>query len=187
MNKKFGDDVPKVDATLLFDELSFIIDNEQYRDAVLMVDLFHSYLKRQKVMEDSNNNQGHTLTHFLLVPSSSSRGRRYTQVCTFGVFQVCRQGCFIRDSRQELSLDMGSFSETTWWPPFIHRLLHCWTIGPCHARAKRATGWIGASPVLWRYTFLSQHCQTKIEAWKSFTWYVLMWGFFIISKLTSLL
>ena len=49
MNKKFGDDVPKVDATLLFDELSFVIDDEQYRDTILMVDLFHSYLKKQKV------------------------------------------------------------------------------------------------------------------------------------------
>ncbi|KAI9315667.1 hypothetical protein BX666DRAFT_1957951, partial [Dichotomocladium elegans] len=50
MNKNFGGEVPKVDATLLFDELSFVIDNEQYRDAVLMVDLFHSYLKRQKYL-----------------------------------------------------------------------------------------------------------------------------------------
>ena len=49
MNKKFGSDVPKVDATLLFDELSFVIDDEQYRDTILMVDLFHSYLKKQKV------------------------------------------------------------------------------------------------------------------------------------------
>lgn len=79
MNKKFGDDVPKVDATLLFDELSFIIDNEQYRDAVLMVDLFHSYLKRQKVRRKRipNNKDRPSTHHFLLVPSSSSRGRRY--------------------------------------------------------------------------------------------------------------
>ncbi|KAI7863658.1 hypothetical protein BDF14DRAFT_1733660 [Spinellus fusiger] len=48
MNKKFGGDVPKMDATLLFDELSFVVDDEQYRDAILMVDLFHSYLKKQK-------------------------------------------------------------------------------------------------------------------------------------------
>ncbi|KAI9253785.1 hypothetical protein BDA99DRAFT_443164 [Phascolomyces articulosus] len=50
MNKKFGDDIPKVDATLLFDELSFVIDDEQYRDTILMVDLFHSYLKKQKYL-----------------------------------------------------------------------------------------------------------------------------------------
>lgn len=48
MNKSFGGEIPKIDATLLFDELSFIIDDEQYRDAVLMIDLFHSYLKKKK-------------------------------------------------------------------------------------------------------------------------------------------
>ncbi|KAI8384441.1 uncharacterized protein BYT42DRAFT_612143 [Radiomyces spectabilis] len=48
MNKKFGSDVPKGDVTMLFDELAFVIDDEQYRDAILMIDLFHSYLKKQK-------------------------------------------------------------------------------------------------------------------------------------------
>ncbi|CAO3651068.1 unnamed protein product [Cunninghamella blakesleeana] len=48
LNKSFGNKVPKVDATLLFDELAFAIDNEQYSDAILMIDLFHSYLKKQK-------------------------------------------------------------------------------------------------------------------------------------------
>ncbi|KAI8143832.1 hypothetical protein BJV82DRAFT_668275 [Fennellomyces sp. T-0311] len=50
MNKEFGGDTPKIDATLLFDELSFVIDDEQYRDTILMVDLFHSYLKKQKYL-----------------------------------------------------------------------------------------------------------------------------------------
>ncbi|KAI8093752.1 uncharacterized protein BX664DRAFT_113663 [Halteromyces radiatus] len=48
LNKSFGNKVPKVDATLLFDELAFMVDNEQYRDVILMLDLFHSYLKKQK-------------------------------------------------------------------------------------------------------------------------------------------
>ncbi|KAF7732148.1 hypothetical protein EC973_006403 [Apophysomyces ossiformis] len=48
LNKKFGGEIPKVDATLLFDELSFLIDDEQYRDAIMMIDLFHSYWKKQK-------------------------------------------------------------------------------------------------------------------------------------------
>ncbi|PHZ07593.1 uncharacterized protein RHIMIDRAFT_295852 [Rhizopus microsporus ATCC 52813] len=47
-NKQFGSGVPKFEASLLFDELSFTVDNEQYRDTVLMIDLFHSYLKKQK-------------------------------------------------------------------------------------------------------------------------------------------
>jgi vacuolar protein sorting-associated protein 13A/C len=47
--KNFGGEIPKIDASLLFDELSFTVDNEQYRDTILMIDLFHSYLKKQKV------------------------------------------------------------------------------------------------------------------------------------------
>lgn len=35
--------------TLLFDELGFVLDDEQYRDALLMVDLFHFYLRQQQV------------------------------------------------------------------------------------------------------------------------------------------
>jgi vacuolar protein sorting-associated protein 13A/C len=49
--KNFGEETPKIDASLLFDELSFAVDNEQYRDTILMIDLFHSYLKKQKVAE----------------------------------------------------------------------------------------------------------------------------------------
>lgn len=48
LHKTFGNQVPKIDASLLFDELSFTIDNEQYRDTILMIDLFHSYLKKEK-------------------------------------------------------------------------------------------------------------------------------------------
>ncbi|KAI8385604.1 hypothetical protein BD560DRAFT_383802 [Blakeslea trispora] len=48
LHNNFGGTTPKVEASLLFDELSFTVDNEQYRDTILMIDLFHSYLKKQK-------------------------------------------------------------------------------------------------------------------------------------------
>ncbi|KAI8968414.1 hypothetical protein BDF20DRAFT_896210, partial [Mycotypha africana] len=51
LRKNFGGETPKIDASLLFDELCFTLDNEQYRDAILMIDLFHSYLKKQKYKE----------------------------------------------------------------------------------------------------------------------------------------
>ncbi|CAG8543869.1 1688_t:CDS:10, partial [Acaulospora colombiana] len=47
LNKSYSLEKPKTSATLLFDELGFIVDNEQYRDALLMVDLFHFYLRQQ--------------------------------------------------------------------------------------------------------------------------------------------
>ena len=39
---------PKVKARLLFNELGFVIDEEQYRDALMMVDLFHYFLRHQE-------------------------------------------------------------------------------------------------------------------------------------------
>ncbi|KAF7728851.1 hypothetical protein EC973_005477 [Apophysomyces ossiformis] len=51
LNKKFGSGVAKTDVTLLFNELAFALDDEQYRDAILMVDLFHANLKKHKYLK----------------------------------------------------------------------------------------------------------------------------------------
>ncbi|KAI8884432.1 hypothetical protein K501DRAFT_332624 [Backusella circina FSU 941] len=51
LNKKYGGNVPKADVTLFFDELAFGLDDMQYRDAILMVDLFHANLKKQKYLK----------------------------------------------------------------------------------------------------------------------------------------
>jgi vacuolar protein sorting-associated protein 13A/C len=48
MNKKLDGCGPKTLATLLFSELGFILDDEQYRTALQMVDLFHFYLRQQQ-------------------------------------------------------------------------------------------------------------------------------------------
>lgn len=39
---------PKIKARLLFDELGFVLDDEQYRDALMMVDLFHYFIRHQE-------------------------------------------------------------------------------------------------------------------------------------------
>ncbi len=39
---------PKVKARLLFNELGFILDEEQYRDALMLVDLFHYFIRHQE-------------------------------------------------------------------------------------------------------------------------------------------
>lgn len=41
-------DKPKIRARLLFQELGFILDEEQYRDALMMVDLFHYFIRHQE-------------------------------------------------------------------------------------------------------------------------------------------
>ena len=41
-------DKPKVKARLLFNELGFVLDDTQYRDALMMVDLFHYFIRHQE-------------------------------------------------------------------------------------------------------------------------------------------
>ncbi|KAK0549054.1 Vacuolar protein sorting-associated protein 13 [Tilletia horrida] len=43
MRRKMTADVPKMDAELLFEELGFALDDEQYRDIILVTDLFQFY------------------------------------------------------------------------------------------------------------------------------------------------
>ena len=39
---------PKIKARLIFNELGFVLDDEQYRDALMMVDLFHYFIRHQE-------------------------------------------------------------------------------------------------------------------------------------------
>ncbi|KAI4916402.1 uncharacterized protein J4E92_009320 [Alternaria infectoria] len=48
MDKTGKMDVAKMKARLLFDELGFIIDEDQYRDALMLVDLFHYFIRHQE-------------------------------------------------------------------------------------------------------------------------------------------
>jgi vacuolar protein sorting-associated protein 13A/C len=45
IDKSGKPDHPKLKAKLLFDELGFIIDDDQYRDALMLVDLFHYFIR----------------------------------------------------------------------------------------------------------------------------------------------
>ncbi|KAI7898920.1 uncharacterized protein BX663DRAFT_555462 [Cokeromyces recurvatus] len=51
INKKYGGDVPKTDISLLFDQFAFELDDRQYQDAILMIDLLHASLKKQKYLK----------------------------------------------------------------------------------------------------------------------------------------
>ncbi|KAH9862571.1 hypothetical protein IAQ61_009988 [Plenodomus lingam] len=48
MDKTGKPDRPRMKARLLFDELGFIIDEDQYRDALMLVDLFHYFIRHQE-------------------------------------------------------------------------------------------------------------------------------------------
>jgi vacuolar protein sorting-associated protein 13A/C len=40
--------IPKIKAKVLFDELGFVIDDDQYRDALMLIDLFHYFIRHQE-------------------------------------------------------------------------------------------------------------------------------------------
>ena len=45
-------DKPKTKARLLFEELGFVLDEDQYRDALMLVDLFHYFIRHQEYKRD---------------------------------------------------------------------------------------------------------------------------------------
>lgn len=48
MDKTGKYDRPKMKARLLFNELGFVLDDNQYRDALMLVDLFHYFIRHQE-------------------------------------------------------------------------------------------------------------------------------------------
>ncbi|KAK6332723.1 hypothetical protein TWF696_002747 [Orbilia brochopaga] len=41
-------DTPKLKARMLFDEIGFVLDEHQYRDSLMLIDLFHFYIRHQQ-------------------------------------------------------------------------------------------------------------------------------------------
>ncbi|KAA8648687.1 hypothetical protein EYZ11_008781 [Aspergillus tanneri] len=48
LDKSGKHDRPAIKTRLLFDELSFVLDDHQYRDALMLVDLFHYFIRHQE-------------------------------------------------------------------------------------------------------------------------------------------
>ncbi|KAG0226679.1 hypothetical protein BGW42_003469 [Actinomortierella wolfii] len=48
LNKRYGGNVPKAGASLDFDELGFVVDDDQYRNMLLMFGLFHSFMRQHE-------------------------------------------------------------------------------------------------------------------------------------------
>ena len=49
LNKRYGGDVPKAGVSLDFEELGFVVDDEQYNNVLLMMGLFHSFMRQHEV------------------------------------------------------------------------------------------------------------------------------------------
>lgn len=48
IDKSGKTDVPHMKASLIFDEIGLVLDDDQYRDALMMVDLFHYFIRHQE-------------------------------------------------------------------------------------------------------------------------------------------
>ncbi|KAK2804138.1 hypothetical protein FQN50_006680 [Emmonsiellopsis sp. PD_5] len=48
IDKTGRSDRPRIKARLLFEELGFVLDDDQYRDALMLVDLFHYFIRHQE-------------------------------------------------------------------------------------------------------------------------------------------
>lgn len=48
LDKTGRPDRPRIKARLMFDELGFVLDDDQYRDALMLVDLFHYFIRHQE-------------------------------------------------------------------------------------------------------------------------------------------
>lgn len=51
LNKRYGGNVPKAGVALDFDELGFVMDDEQYKSVLLLVALFHSFMRQHEVRD----------------------------------------------------------------------------------------------------------------------------------------
>ncbi|KAL1920744.1 uncharacterized protein VTP21DRAFT_11379 [Calcarisporiella thermophila] len=51
LNKRFDSNMPKTEGTLLFEELGFILDDDQYRDALMLASLFHRYVRQSAFLK----------------------------------------------------------------------------------------------------------------------------------------
>jgi hypothetical protein len=52
MHSNLSKDVPKFDIELLFDEIGVSLDDNQYRDAISLVDMYHFYTRQHQVGTD---------------------------------------------------------------------------------------------------------------------------------------
>ena len=52
IDKSGKSDRPKVKARLLFEELGFVLDEDQYRDALMLADLFHYFIRHHEYKKD---------------------------------------------------------------------------------------------------------------------------------------
>jgi vacuolar protein sorting-associated protein 13A/C len=49
MNQRMDKETPRFDIQLLFDEIGVALDDNQYRDTIFLVDMYHVYVRQHQV------------------------------------------------------------------------------------------------------------------------------------------
>lgn len=49
MNHKLDKETPRFDVQLSFDEIGVLLDDNQYRDAISLIDMYHFYIRQHQV------------------------------------------------------------------------------------------------------------------------------------------
>lgn len=49
MNRNLNKDTPQFDVQLLFDQIGVLLDDNQYRDAISLIDMYHFYIRQHQV------------------------------------------------------------------------------------------------------------------------------------------
>jgi vacuolar protein sorting-associated protein 13A/C len=87
MNNRGGKSVPQFDVQLLFDEIGVILDRNQFRDAVSLLDMFHFYARQHQYRTykppstEFQTNRGRAMMKFAgkaILGDIHERNRRWT-------------------------------------------------------------------------------------------------------------
>ncbi|KAI0094888.1 vacuolar protein sorting-associated protein 13 [Irpex rosettiformis] len=87
MNKTSDKDTPRFDIQLLFDEIGVLLDDNQYRDAISLVDMYHFYIRQHQyhkyrpALEEFKENRPKALWKFAraaILEEVRDRHRRWT-------------------------------------------------------------------------------------------------------------
>lgn len=87
MNKTPDKDTPRFDIQLLFDEIGVLLDDNQYRDVISLVDMYHFYIRQHQyhkyrpALEEFEENRSKALWKFAraaILDEVRERHRRWT-------------------------------------------------------------------------------------------------------------
>ena len=91
MNHKLDKNTPHFDVQLLFDEIGVALDDNQYRDAISLVDMYHVYM-RQRQVKSFCMKRMLVFMFCTLVQKFSSKRRAIEDESTKSIITLCLTG-----------------------------------------------------------------------------------------------